>query len=537
MFELMRKKVRLTVMSGVVLAAAFGMPDLSHAQVTAFKTAVAETASQDESIAEFYRSRGFEPFWTGSDDVQLARRAALIKALDAAGAHGLPAQRYDPSQILSDMQFAKSVREQGVLDVELTKVFLRFARDLQSGILDPRKAHSDIKRAAPVRDANELLEQLATNEPNAFFRTLAPTSHEYRRLMREKMRLTNLVARGGWGDTVGGGKIEPGQSGARVVALRNRLIRMGYLPETSVAEYETSIVSAVQAFQLDHGLEADGVAGDATLKALNVSAEDRLKSVLVAMERERWLNQPEGWGQRHIKVNLTEFMARIYDDQKVTFETRAVVGARNADRRTPEFSDIMEFMVVNPSWYVPRSIVVKEYLPLLRSNPGAVGHLEITDSRGRKVNRGNGFSQYSAQSFPFAMRQPPGPRNALGLVKFMFPNKYNIYLHDTPAKSLFQREVRAYSHGCVRLNDPFDFAYTLLAKQESDPVGVFQSHLRTGRETRVNLETPVPVHLIYRTAFTQAKGRTQYRDDIYGRDAAIWSALERAGVALISGES
>jgi murein L,D-transpeptidase YcbB/YkuD len=193
----------------------------------------------------------------------------------------------------------------------------------------------------------------------------------------------------------------------------------------------------------------------------------------------------------------------------------------------------MEFMVINPSWYVPRSIVTKEYLPQLQQNPNAVGHIEITDSRGRRVNRqATDFSQFTARSFPFAMRQPPSQSNALGLVKFMFPNPYNIYLHDTPAKNLFGREVRAYSHGCIRLADPFDFAYTLLAKQTPDPQGFFKSQLDTGKEIQVDLKEPVPVHIIYRTAFSDAKGAIQYRRDIYGRDAKIWDALQSAGVAL-----
>ena len=190
-------------------------------------------------------------------------------------------------------------------------------------------------------------------------------------------------------------------------------------------------------------------------------------------------------------------------------------------------------MVINPSWYVPRSIIVKEYLPALQRNRNAVSHIEITDSRGRVVNRGSvNFSQFTARTFPFAMRQPPSRGNALGQVKFMFPNRYNIYLHDTPAQSLFQREVRAFSHGCIRLDDPFDFAYALLAVQTADPEGFFQGHLRSGRETRVDLEQPVPVHLVYRTAFVQADGTVNYRRDIYGRDRAIWAALSRAGVAV-----
>jgi murein L,D-transpeptidase YcbB/YkuD len=203
------------------------------------------------------------------------------------------------------------------------------------------------------------------------------------------------------------------------------------------------------------------------------------------------------------------------------------------DRRSPEFSDEMEHMVINPSWYVPRSIITKEYLPKLQANPYAVSHIELTDSRGRVVNRGAvDFTQFSKRSFPFAMRQPPSKSNALGLVKFMFPNKYNIYLHDTPQKHLFARETRAYSHGCIRLAKPFEFAYTILSRQESDPKGYFHSVLNTGKETKVVLDQKIPVHIIYRTAFTTPRGQTEFRRDVYGRDAKIWKALERVGVAL-----
>ena len=220
------------------------------------------------------------------------------------------------------------------------------------------------------------------------------------------------------------------------------------------------------------------------------------------------------------------------DGGNVSFETRSVVGQNLSSHRPPEVSDEMDHMVINPSWYVPRSIIVNEYLPALRNNSGAAGHLVITDARGRTVSRATDFSQFSARNFPFDMRQPPGPGNALGYVKFMFPNKYNIYLHDTPSKSLFGRETRTFSHGCVRLQDPFDFAYVMLGPQEADPEAFFQSVLRSGQETRVDLEQPVPVHLVYRTAFTDTRGEMNYRKDMYGRDAKIWSALQAAGVDL-----
>ena len=177
--------------------------------------------------------------------------------------------------------------------------------------------------------------------------------------------------------------------------------------------------------------------------------------------------------------------------------------------------------------------MTKEYLPALQRNRNAVSHILVTDRNGRAVNRNAvNFNAYTARTFPFAMRQPPSNTNALGLVKFMFPNKYNIYLHDTPSKNLFAKDMRAFSHGCVRLADPFDFAYVLLAPQTSDPEGVFHRALRSGNETRLVLETPVPVHLIYRTAVTNARGHTEYRADVYGRDARIWDALARAGVVL-----
>jgi murein L,D-transpeptidase YcbB/YkuD len=286
----------------------------------------------------------------------------------------------------------------------------------------------------------------------------------------------------------------------------------------------------VQLFQQDHGLTPDGVVGPGTMAEINKPMQYRLQSVIVAMERERWNNQDRG--KRHVLVNLTDFSARIIDNDNVTFETRAVVGKNAYDRQSPEFSDVMEFMVINPTWNVPRSIAVKEYLPMMQRNPNAVGHLKLYNGRGQVVDRSNvNFAALTANNFPFDIKQPPSRRNALGLVKFMFPNKYNIYLHDTPEKSLFTREKRDFSHGCIRLQQPFEFAYTLLSRQEKDPQSFFKARLDTGRETVVPLEQPVPVHIIYRTAFTRANGHIQYRRDVYGRDAKIWKALVKAGVS------
>jgi len=525
----LRLVTRLVAFAMTLMLLVVSAPD-AQAQVTAFRQAVAETAARDDDLASFYRDRGFEGLWTGNSARQ--RRNALLAAFAGAGNHGLPTARYNVDALMAQIAAADTPAKQGAMDVTLSKLFMQYARDVQTGVLVPSRVDSEIKREVPYRSRLGTLTAFAQSNPAAFLRSLPPSSPEYARLMREKLKLEELIGRGGYGAPVrSSGKLEAGATGQAVVDLRNRLIVMGFLQRTSTQTYDDSIVAAVQRFQQSHGLAIDGTAGEGTLREVNVSAERRLQSVIVAMERERWINRPRG--ERHVWVNLTDFSAAIVDNDVVTFSTRSVIGANDEDRRSPEFSDVMEFMVINPSWYVPRSIITKEYLPQLQRNRNSVSHLEITDNRGRVVNRANvDFNQFDERTFPYAMRQPPSRGNALGLVKFMFPNRYNIYLHDTPAKNLFGREVRAYSHGCIRLNDPFDFAYALLAKQEADPESFFQTRLNSGNETRVNLNAAVPVHLVYRTAFTNVTGSLQFRRDIYGRDGRIWNALANAGVVL-----
>lgn len=503
----------------------------ARAEVTAFKQAVAEAAALDRDLAEFYRESGYAPIWTDETPQHLARRKALFAALDNVSSHGLPSARYNEDGLAQMLRDVRSPRDLGRVEVALSEAFLAYARDVQTGLLTPSKIDDGIKREVPLRDRKSYLAAFVQSTPGAFMRSLPPQNPEYARLMKAKLKLEYQLAHGGWGATVPGSKLEPGDSGTAVVALRNRLVAMGYMSRSATRSYDAAMTQAVQKFQAAHGLETDGVAGGGTLTEINVGPEKRLESVLVAMERERWTNFERG--KRHIWVNLTDFTAKIVDDNKVTFRTRSVVGANSHDRRSPEFSDEMEHMVINPTWNVPRSIAVKEYLPMMKRNPNAAGHLNLINSRGQSVSRANiDFSQYNERNFPFDIKQPPSRSNALGLVKFMFPNRYNIYLHDTPAKNLFARETRAYSHGCIRLHEPFEFAYALLAKQTDDPQGLFHKHLKTGRETQLNLEQKIPVHIIYRTALTTAKGDLEFRRDVYGRDAEIWNALERAGVAL-----
>ena len=502
----------------------------SQSSDLAYRQAVAAELASSPALAEFYRERDYAPIWTSAADVD--RRAALFRALTMARGHGLPPQRYDAEGLKAAFRSLASERQRGRVEARVTKAFISYAEDVQSGVLDPLRVDSGIVREVPKRDRLATLRAFAASDPAEFINSLPPQAPQYEQLRRAKMDLELLVSRGGWGETVRAKKLSPGDSGPEVIALRDRLVRMGYMTRSVAADFDGEMQKAVQRFQIAHGLQPDGVAGAGTLAEINTSAETRLHSVVVAMERLRWMNGIS-LGRRHIWVNLPDFTAKVIDDGKVTFETVTVVGMDQHDRRSPEFSDQMEHMVINPTWNVPRSITVKEYLPMLQKNPNAVGHLKIVDRRGRVVNRSQtNFNQFTARNFPFSMSQPPSDRNALGLVKFMFPNRWNIYLHDTPSKSLFQKEVRAFSHGCIRLGSPFEFAYTLLSRQTDDPKGVFHRHLATGRETTVPLEQPVPVHIVYFTAWPDARGKIEYRRDVYGRDRRIFDALSAAGVVL-----
>ena len=531
---ILARRTLIPLLFCAVTALAYGFFQPAEAGFPAFKQAVAEAASDDPALATFYRERNYEPLWTGRGDTR--RRRALLTALESAGDHGLPVGRYSPADLRRAFGSARSERARGQVEVETSRRFLQYAQDIQSGILTPSRVDSGLAMTLPRRNRLAQIRAFSQSSPGAFLRALPPKHPHYVRLLKEKVRLERLLGTGGWGNPLATRKLEPGDSGPHVVALRNRLVRMGYLRGNAAASYDGRLQQAVQRFQADHGLAADGVAGSATIAAINVSVRERLQQVIVGLERARWLNMP--LGERHILVNLADFRAYIYDNGKVSFETRVVVGKNEKDLRTPEFSDQMEHMIINPTWNVPRSIATKEYLPQLKRNPFAVRHLRIYDRRGRLVPRDAvDFTRFTRTNFPFDMKQPPSQRNALGLVKFMFPNKHNIYLHDTPAKSLFDRSTRAYSHGCVRVHRPFELAYTLLARQTGDPKGLFHSKLNSGRETQVNLKTPVPVHLTYRTVWVDAKGGVHYRDDIYGRDGRIFGALANAGVALRSIES
>ena len=484
-------------------------------------------------FAAFYASRDYAPIWADGSSQKIA---ALVSALETAPDHGLPMARYHVAAL--DAQ-ASTPEAMAALEVAAATSYATFAKDLTAGMLDPKAIDKEMNATRYVPETADVLRDAAgATDLVAFYDTLYPQTDEYRGLMALKQELATLVTTEGWGPQVPDGRtLRPNYSDERILALRVRLDHRGYdVLDMDSDVYDEALVEVVKQFQTDFGLNADGLAGPQTLAAINTQPNGRLRQVIVNLERARWMNYD--LGARHIIVNIPDFHASLMDNGASTRTFRVVVGQNR--HQTAEFSDQMTHMIANPTWHVPSSIASKEYYPQLLSDPTVLARSNI-----RMLYRGTGqvidstmvdYTQYSSSNFPFVLQQRPGSGNALGKVKFMFPNKYNIYLHDTPSKSLFARDARAYSHGCIRVQDPFDLAYDLLAPQEADPQAAFQAALNTGQETRIDLVTPIPVHIVYRTVWIDADGTPQYRHDVYGRDELVMNQLMSAGVTLVGVE-
>jgi len=491
------------------------------------------TTESDASFYTYYESADFEPVFAGRP----AKLAALLAALEGAGAHGLPINDELISELREAMAAAGTPERNAALELLAAEAFVDYATDVTSGLLNPDDISSLINIDAVRPATDELMAKaVASNGSGALYEALEPQDPSYNALQEELARLEALVEAGGWGPKITAGRaIRPGQSNDRVLAMRVRLGALGYAGiEGESPRYDEGLVEAVKAFQADNTLTADGIVGPQTLTALNSDPSVQMQQVIVNLERRRWLNYE--LGARHIFVNQANFTGYVVDYGLPTLVTRVVVGKASAKYQTPEFIDEMTHMIVNPAWNVPQSIASQEYLPQLLRDPSVLTRQNITmrvRGSGERVDaRLIDMSQYTVNNFPFVLQQRPGSRNALGKVKFMFPNKYNVYLHDTPSRSLFNRDSRAYSHGCVRVHRPLDLAYTLLAPQSADPEGDFQAARNTGRETQINLERPVPIYLTYQTVFLDEAGELAYRVDVYGRDTLVFDALAENGVTL-----
>lgn len=497
---------------------------------------IAPEATSDEARLH-YQNTAYRGLWfdASGDD---SKATALIEVLGAAGDHALPAAKYNTPLLRAALTAARSGDPAAVAaaEIALTNAFLVYARDVKSGLLEPRRVDRDLHVFPERPEAPFLLMGLSrADNVKTYLQALAPRHAHYRALKEELSTLVSMGVQGAWGPEAPlGGSIRLGQRGPRIEAIRARLAAMGdykpAFPAADPAEYDEGLETAVRAFQKRHGLNDDGVIGKRTVAAMNKSAAYRAGQIVVNMERLRWLNRD--LGHKHILVNQADYNVKVFEGDQVLFNERVVIG-KARKHRTPEFSDQMTHLVFNPTWHVPYSIASKEILPKLQEDPEYLAKKNM-----RLLARGGGeqdawstdWSLYSESDFPFIVKQRPGGGNSLGRVKFMFPNQFNIYLHDTPSKRLFKKDARAFSHGCVRVQDPMELARVILAPQQADPAPYIDRILSRQKERQVNLVEPLPVHLTYRTAWVDEDGTYQFRADVYGRDARILAALRAAGV-------
>ena len=497
---------------------------------TSLEVAISEFYPPSNPIASFYIGRNFEPFWVKSE----RRLENLVSSISEAKLHGLPLSRY-PLEELRQAIFENDLSQKAKLELMATETFLLFAQDISGGILNPNKIDNNINVIPERKDAKVLLASLTDSvNINLFFRSLFPSSSEYKSLLNELKKLRETSLNGSWGDLVPTDAVlAVGMTHDNVPFLRKRLYKMGYpVYETHSRYFDEQLNDSVKRFQEYHGLNPDGVFGKRSIEAVNVPPKTRLMQVLVNLERMRWNNHDRG--PEYVLVNQPNFQAYFKSENEKVWESRVVIGLPS--NQTAEFNDTMTHMVVNPTWHVPKSIAVDEYLPLIQSDPNFLNDNEmVLMVRGTDTIIDSNLidmQAFTPDNFPFLIKQIPSNINALGLVKFMFPNKFSIYMHDTPMKDLFFKDERTFSHGCIRLQEPFQFAYSLLRKQEVDPESKFQEVLQKEEETYINLSRKIPVYITYRTAFFDDFGQVHYRADVYGRDALVYMALVEAGVSL-----
>lgn len=489
-------------------------------QFTPEEMALARAVAADPALAAFYGETGLRPIFTG--DTGAARRQALLAAIAEMPRHGIPAARYAPESLASSDLRGMSA------ELAHARALSRLLGDLSHGVLDPAKVDPEIKRRRKETDLPALIADFAAaSDPLAALRAAAPDHPAYLAL-QEALSGAAMPPVPAHLPRVPEGLWRIGDRGDGLAPMRARLDAMGFeIPDADPQLYDAALAQAVQRFQEAAGLRADGIAGPQTIRMLNgdgPSAQDgRQRAISVAMERLRWMNGHD-LRERHVWVNIPEFTTTIVENGAEVFRTRSVVGENNSELRTPEFSDMLSHVVVNPTWTVPPGMLRRIYLPALQANRHAYPHLDVIDRRGNIVPRE--ALDLSSGGFPYRLRQKPSDANALGIVKFIFPNPWNIYLHDTPNKGQFGNRVRAGSNGCIRIGDPVDLAHQLLSRQTDNPAAMFQRARDSGRETWLTMRPAIPVHLVYFTAWPDADGRVRVFDDIYGRDARIWRALE-----------
>jgi murein L,D-transpeptidase YcbB/YkuD len=490
----------------------------------------------------FYQERGFAPAWSNSGHL-LPRAKVLIQTVQNAFQDGLEPRNYHAIAIAQTLEMLTHASQATVqrkahywadLDLLLTDAFILLGTHLSEGRIDPETLHPDWLVAERSIDLLPLLQTASdTNLLDRAFERLRPAHQGYLSLRNALQRLRNLQDRGGWPTFAGGPTLRPGDLDPRVASLRRRLETSGDIESGPVSEtparYTDALADGVKRFQLRHGLTPDGLVGSKTRKALNVSIDRRIRQIELNLERWRWL--PHDLGRRHIVVNTADFSLRVVEADTDVLKMRVVVG--RPARRTPVFSSQISYLVFNPYWNVPYTIAVEDILPKVVSEEDYLVRQQIrvftnrNDSADEVDPQTVNWKHYDKTHFPFRLRQEPGPNNALGRIKFIFPNRFAVYLHDTPQRSLFNFTQRDFSSGCIRLENAQALAGYLLKERSGYSPQTITSILSSGVRQVARIPTPIPVHLIYMTAWVDANSRLQFRDDIYRRDSDLNAALKQ----------
>ncbi|MDH3216531.1 MAG: L,D-transpeptidase family protein, partial [Candidatus Krumholzibacteria bacterium] len=433
----------------------------------------------ETTLRRFYHERGFAPAWTKGSGPTL-HADSLVSVIEGARWEGLEPEDYHLTPIRTllvrtraNARKKKAPDPRYLVDLELllTDAFLLYGSHCLAGRLDPETIHSEWFATRREEDLARVLQSaLDKSEIRPALQGLLPPQSGYMALKKGLLRYRKLAEAGGWPTVPEGPKLQLGDRGERVTALTKRLTVTGELSAPNDRSqdplaFDQSVDQAVRLFQRHHGLDVDGVVGPATLAALNATAAQRVQQITVNLERWRWL--PQDLGQHHILVNIADFGLEVLENGRSVLEMAVIVG--RTYRRTPVFSATMTYLVFSPAWEVPPTLAVQDILPQIQADPSYLAQ------KGFKVLHGWGaqerevdpttlnWQEFSRSYFPYRLRQAPGPQNALGRVKFMFPNKFNVYLHDTPGRDLFAKSVRAFSSGCIRIEHPEALAQCLLA--------------------------------------------------------------------------
>lgn len=488
-----------------------------------------ETVNSRADLQRFYRLRDYAPAWIEETGVTL-QAADVLERLRRAWIDGLEPARYHPDAIEALISSAEDVVQLAQLDLLLTDAFLSYARDVRKGRVLPQQVDPAWRiPAEPFDYPQALAEALSSRNVAATLDAMAPEHEGYRRLRVALARYHALERRGGWPTLPEEGKaLKLGMRDSRVPVLRTRFVMAGLLRDQAVSDpllFDEELDKTVRHFQQLHGLEPDGVVGKGTRVVLNVPVRERIRSIVLNMERWRWL--PRRLPARYALVNMAGFELALYDGGLPVREMRVIVG--RDQRQTPALATQITSVVFNPYWYVPETVLREDLLPAIIEEPALLQRLQLkvfSDLRGqgKEVDPATiKWARYASQPFPYTLRQEPGPHNALGRFKFVLADTPAIYLHDTSNHRLFQNRSLALSSGCIRVEDPEGLALFLFGDQWQTQ-GLAEKAAR-GQPQQVQLTQPLPIYLLYFTAWVNELNELHFRDDIYERDDLLHALL------------